>query len=116
MISGRLCIEYGNTQMTGNYMSDDGKTKVNQDSRVSLKNLFAETLSREDLPDYQLHLLSDGHGASGHVISNFIIEKYPVILAQMMLAVVTEVQSLEFKNIKEAQPLDEVQEEEHEDD
>ena len=42
-----------------------------------MKNLFIETMSREDLPTYQLHVLADGHGPTGHVISNFIIEKYP---------------------------------------
>lgn len=52
VISARLCVEYANTQLTGNYTSDDGKSKVNQDSRVSLKSLFEETLSREDLPVY----------------------------------------------------------------
>ena len=93
-------MEYANTQLTGNYMSDDGKTKVNQDSRISLKNLFEETLSREDLPAYQLHLLSDGHGASGHVISNYIIEKFPAILASLLLAVVSEIQRVEFWNTK----------------
>jgi len=75
--SPNLSITFANSSISGNYTSDDGKGKVNQDSRISMKDLFVQTMSREDLPNYQLHVLADGHGPAGHIISNYIIEKYP---------------------------------------
>jgi serine/threonine protein phosphatase PrpC len=31
-------------------LTDEGKTKINQDSRISITSLFEEAFSREDLP------------------------------------------------------------------
>ena len=59
-----------------------------------MRNLFIETMSREDLPTYQLHVLADGHGPTGHVISNFIIEKYPKILSSLLLTALKEMKAM----------------------
>jgi hypothetical protein len=50
-----------------------------------MKDFFLATLSKEGYPLYQLHLVSDGHGVCGHMISNFIIEKYPPILSALLV-------------------------------
>ena len=60
-----------------------------------MKNLFEEATSRTDLPAYQLHLVSDGHGVNGHVISTFIIEKYPQILSKCLISALKEIEDLE---------------------
>jgi len=89
-----MAITFANQSHTGNYTVEDAKGKINQDSRISMKDLFVQTMSREDLPTYQLHVLADGHGPAGHVISNFIIEKYPQILSNFLFKVITEISAL----------------------
>ena len=89
-----MSISFANSTHTGNYTAEDAKGKINQDSRISMKDLFVQTMSREDLPNYQLHVLADGHGPAGHVISNFIIEKYPQILSKYLFKVITEIDIL----------------------
>lgn len=89
-----MAITFASKSHTGNYTAEDAKGKINQDSRISMKDLFVQTMSREDLPNYQLHVLADGHGPTGHVISNFIIEKFPQILSKLLYNVITEISAL----------------------
>jgi hypothetical protein len=57
-------------------------------------DLFAATFpERDGLPVYQLYLLSDGHGCNGHLVSTFIVEKYPLILGQKLIKVIDDLES-----------------------
>lgn len=76
---------------TGSYTQ--GSTKINQDYSVTVNDLFLAMFpQRENFPVYQLFLMSDGHGTNGHLVSTFIVEKYPMILAERLLKVLDDLE------------------------
>lgn len=85
-------MSYGSTTHTGTYLT--GTAKINQDFRLIIPNLFLQTEGREDLPTFSVFLVCDGHGPSGHIVSTFIIEKYPSILSSLIIKGINEVLEL----------------------
>lgn len=53
---------------------------------------------------YQLHMICDGHGPSGHLISAFIIENYPSILRRLILIALKEYEIFEKTGSRDVSP------------
>lgn len=87
-----LSVSYASVTQTGSYTQ--GTTKINQDYCVTVEDLFLSTFpERDGLPVYQLYLMSDGHGCNGHLVSTYIVEKYPMILSQKLIRVIDDLES-----------------------
>jgi serine/threonine protein phosphatase PrpC len=57
-----------------------GFAKANQDAHVIVENLL---LDAEMMP-VSLHLVADGHGPYGNLVSKFIADKFPNILHRIL--------------------------------
>ena len=108
-------IEVGKSTKSGQTSSGEGK--VNQDASLSIENLlnFANPVTAACHPIYQLHLLCDGHGHHGHLVSTFILEHYPQILARLLLSALEEYELTESDPTNERQGPQVIMEEENED-
>lgn len=74
-----------------------GFPKLNQDSHVYIKDLFDRMQAYSKEMAYDLYIICDGHGQCGHIVTNYIIEQYPVILKRLLASALDYYRLVELK-------------------
>lgn len=73
-----------------------GAEKITQDIRLTLTDFYQRTLPDQiSTENFQLHVVSDGHGQFGHHVSYFIEVNLPLILKKNLKAAMDEYSKFE---------------------